>query len=177
MNCMSQQGITIVSLQIEGVDVGDLEFIEGKVVAGDYFQVSDDINAITNTIEFIVPSGRTAFLIEAKIVITGHTTPAANSGSVGLNADNIVKNAVQAVLKIDTNVKDTVNAGQGSRAHHVNFSGTSGGSQGNGILYGDGIFNVLGLSLVGDGIKKIEIENTLDDGTAFATMSGYLIDT
>ena len=38
-------------------------------------------------------------------------------------------------------------------------------------------FNVLGLSLVGDGAKKIEIENTLDNGTAFATMSGWLSDT
>lgn len=32
-------------------------------------------------------------------------------------------------------------------------------------------------SLVGDGAKKIEIENVLDSGSAFATMSGYLIDT
>jgi len=38
-------------------------------------------------------------------------------------------------------------------------------------------FNVLGLSLIGNGALKIEIENTLDNGTAFATMSGYLIDT
>jgi len=36
-------------------------------------------------------------------------------------------------------------------------------------------FNVLGLSLIGDGAKKIEIENILDSGSAFAEMSGYLV--
>ena len=35
----------------------------------------------------------------------------------------------------------------------------------------------LGLSLVGDGAKKIEIQNTLAGGSVVATMSGYLIDT
>ena len=44
-------------------------------------------------------------------------------------------------------------------------------------ITGDGKFTVLGLSLVGDGIKDITIENVLDDGVAFATMSGWIEDT
>ena len=53
-------------------DMGDLEFIEGKVIAGDYFQVSGDINALNDTIEFDPASGKTAFLIKAKIIISNH---------------------------------------------------------------------------------------------------------
>jgi len=153
---MSQQGFTIVSLVEADLDVGDLEYIEGKVLAGDYFQVSGDINAIEDTIEQIVPNGKTAFLIEAKIVPTGHAT----------------NNKVEAELKIDGDTKDTVN--------FILAQANEGGASpdwawGNGLYSGN--FNVLGISLVGDGVKVIEIENTLDGGTAFATMSGYFVDT
>jgi len=169
---MSQQGFTIVSLQAEGIDVGDLEFIEGKVVAGDYFQVSGDINAMSDTIEFIVPNGKTAFLVEAKIVMTGIVTLPTSTGN---NQTVDVKNEVQAELKVDTVTKDTAHVGINARSRvSGGVANSSSHTYGN---TGDGRFNVLGLSLVGDGIKKIEIENTVDAGTAFATMSGYLIDT
>ncbi len=155
------------------VDMGDLEFIQGKVTAGDYFQVSGDINALNDTIEFIVPNGKTAFLIEAKIVPTGHSNPP----QLPLSTSNsITNNRVQAQLKIDTVVKDTTNIGVAANATNNGNHNLSSGAGGHGNI-GDGRFNVLGLSLVGDGIKVIEIENTLDNGTAFATMSGYLIDT
>ncbi len=142
--------------EVEGADMGDLEFIQDKVTAGDYFQVSGDIDALNDTIEFIVPNLKTAFLIEAKIVPTGHAT----------------NNKVEAELKIDAVTKDTVN--------YILAQANEGGASpdwawGNGLYSGQ--FNVLGLSLVGDGIKVIEIENTLDAGSAFATMSGYVIDT
>ena len=151
--------------------MGDLEFIQGKVIAGDYFQESGNIDAVTDTIEFIVPTGKTAFLIEAKIVITG-VIP--NSGTAA--ATN--KNAIEAELKIDTVTKDSTYVGVALGSWRENTGAAAGGSGGSGAgNQGDGKFNVLGLSLVGDGIKKIEIENTLDDGTAFATFSGYLIDT
>jgi len=74
----------------EVIDVGDLEFIQGKVVAGDYFQVSGDIDAITDTIEFVPASGKTAFMIEAKII----------PNNTGLN------NRITAALKIDSTIKD-----------------------------------------------------------------------
>ena len=64
---MTMVGLPMTMFQV-GVDMGDLEYIEGKVVAGDYFQVSGDIDAVNDTIEFIVPNLKTAFLIEAKIV-------------------------------------------------------------------------------------------------------------
>lgn len=152
-------------------DVGDLEYIEGKVVAGDYFQVSGNINGLNDTIEFIVPSGKTAFMISAKIVPTGHSNPPTmpTSGNI------INNNRVQAQFKIDTAIKDTANVGTVSNAT-LRTTEDAGGGAGIGNQL-ESRFDVLGLSLVGDGAKKIEIENTLDNGNAFATMSGYLIDT
>lgn len=164
--------MTMVSLpnilfQVGEVDVGDLEFIQEKVIAGDYFQVSGDINNLNDTIEFIVPNGRTAFMIEAKIVQTGHVSPAVNSTS---GVTTTTKNAVQADLKIDTITKDKANVGMSSVDRVI-----GGGGSGSSTNHNSDPFNVSGLSLVGDGVKKIEIENTLDDGSAFATMSGYLV--
>jgi len=168
MNCMSQQGMTIVSLQIEGVDMGDLEFIEGKVIAGNYFQVSGDIDALNDTIEFIVPNGKTAFLIEASLRITSDN-PQTNSPSSTIKTTN----KVTASLKIDTTTKDMLRLGNQSVSGRGSTAAITGGG---GIGSGDNdSFRVKGLSLVGDGIKKIEIENILDSGSAFAVMSGYLI--
>ena len=137
----------------EVIDVGDLEFIQGKVVAGDYFQVSGDIDAINDTIEFIVPSLKTAFLIEAKIV---HNTNGTN-------------NSILAALKIDGVTKDETAI---KRAQNQQLGGTNQGGSGYGMAENNGRFNVLGLSLAGDGIKVIEIENIADAGGAFATFSG-----
>ncbi len=172
---MSQQGLGIVDLGVAIVEMGDLEFIQGKVIAGDYFQVSGDINAINDTIEFIVPDLKTAFLISAKIVTTTHPSLAVTGSGASSTQQ---KNAVQAQLKIDSVIKDTTNIGTQSMSDTLNGVNNSiiRIASGNGSL-SDGKFDVLGLSLVGDGIKVIEIENTLDDGSAFATMSGYVIDT
>ena len=79
----------------EEVDMGDLEYIEGKVVSGDYFQVSGDINAINDTIEFIVPDTKTAFMITAKIVLNGHSNPATRPRS----GNSIQKNKGQPQSK------------------------------------------------------------------------------
>ena len=156
---MSQQGLGIVDLGVEVIDeMGDLEFIQTKVLAGDYFQVSGDINAINDTIEFVPASGKTAFMIEAKIV--------ANTG--GGN------NEIQAALKIDSVIKDEAEIFREfvRQAGSTNFGGS-----GYGLAENANQFNVLGISLVGDSAKKIEIENITDAGGAFATMSGYTIDT
>lgn len=168
---MSQQGFTIVSLAGDAVDMGDLEFIQEKVLAGDYFQVSGDINALTDTIEHIVPAGKTAFLIEAKIIIPTHSTLA--GGTNGVRRDQVA-----ASLKIDGAVKDKTNIGVTSNSA-LGTGGTDmimGGGSGAGTV-GDGKFNVKGVSLIGNAVKKIEIENTLNNGSAFATMSGYYVDT
>ena len=152
------------------IDMGDLEFIQGKVIAGAYFQVSGDIDGINDTIEFIVPNGKTAFMISAKIIISDH--PAASTRTTG--GSNTQKDIVSAALKIDGTTKDETTIGEATAAG-IASSNQNGGGTGSGYgNLGDGRFNVLGLSLVGDGIKVIEIENTLDDGSAFATMSGYL---
>ncbi len=171
---MTMVGLPMTLFQVEGADVGDLEYIESKVVASEYFQVSGDINATNDTIEFIVPSGKTAFLIEAKIIISTHASPPA----LVTNVNTIVSDRVQASLKIDSVVKDKTNIGivMATDAHSAASSNYVGSGLGDGTI-GDGRFNVLGLSLVGDGAKVIEIENTLNDGSAFATFSGYLSDT
>lgn len=152
--------------------MGDLEFIQTKVLSGDYFQESGDINAVTNTIEFVVPNGKTAFMISAKIMNPTHPTPA---GTPSLSTTQQVS-MVTADFKIDGVTKDKAVTGERTSAGNTNNQ--HGGGTGNGYgMLSDGKFEVLGLSLVGDGLKKIEIENILDNGSAFATMSGYLIDT
>ena len=142
-----------------GIDVGDLEYVEGKVVAGDYFQVSGDINTLNDTIEFVVPIGKTAFLVEAKITMNANVTAAA-----GINQ-------IVADLKIDGNTVSKAKIGTAANT----FTGVREiGGAGIGVA-GDSYFNTLGKSLIGDGIKKIEIENVLDSGGGFAEMSGYLV--
>jgi len=168
---MTHHGNSFISFGVEE-EMGDLEFIQTKVIAGDYFQVSGDINAINDTIEFIVPNTRTAFMISAKIMNPTHPTPA---GTPSMTTTQQV-NMVTAAFKIDGVIKDQAVTGERTSAGNVNNQ--HGGGTGNGYgMLSDGKFDVLGLSLVGDGIKVIEIENTLDDGSAFATMSGYVIDT
>ena len=147
----------LFSVQDE-VDMGDLEYIEGKVLAGDYFQVSGDIDGLNDTIDQLIPGGKTAFLIEAKIV----------PNNTGLN------NRIIATLKIDTVPKDEA---QIFRSQDQQMGSTNLGGSGYGMAENNGKFNVLGLSLVGDGVKLIQIENIQDEGGAFATMSGYYVDT
>jgi len=150
--------------------LGDFEFIQNKVLDGDYFQISGDINNLNDTIEFIVPDLRTAFLLDAKIIISDHPNAASRGGGGTTNQ----KDMVSAALKIDGVTKDKTTIGE-STAAAVSGTNQDGGGSGSGYgTLGDGKFGVLGLSLVGDGIKKIEIENILDDGSAFASMSGYL---
>jgi len=151
-------------------DMGDLEFIQIKVLSSDYFQVSGDIDGMNDTIEFIAPNGKTAFLIEAKIVNKNSSIPV-NAPSSGVTS---LIDSVRAALKINTVIKDTTRIGFASSGVGTGTTSQSPAQSVYGNL-GDGRFNVLGLSLVGDGIKKIEIENIVNDGSVFATMSGYLI--
>lgn len=155
--------------------LSEIEFIRDQVIAGNWFEISGPIDALGDKIVFIPVSGKTAFLYEGKIVITGHAVP-----SIGTEAfaDLRTNDAVEADIIIDAVVKDTTNIGMASR------SLTSGGfasaekvptnAYGN---IGDGRFNVKGLSLVGDGVKEIAIQNVLSDGTANATMSGFIQNT
>jgi len=172
---MSIFGLPLIMYKVPVVsdDMGDLEFIEGKVLTGDYFQVSGDIDNINDKIEFIVPNIRTAFLIEAKITMT--TNPEASSITEGTTSTND-----QIVASLQKNINTVVTEfskakiGVASRA-----SGSQAGRAGSGSGFGtnaDSRFNVLGFSLIGDGIlNKIEIENVLNNGSAFAEMSGYLV--
>jgi hypothetical protein len=122
----------------EETDMGDLEFIQGFVTSGNYFQVSGDIDTLNDTIEYIVADGKTAFLIEAKITITGHT-----SGTT-------TKDMVEAALKMNSVVKDTTNIGTATTSTLItNPSDMIAGSGSGAGTIGDGRFNVLGLSLVG----------------------------
>lgn len=170
---MSIFGLPLYMFQVpSGIDVGDIEYIEGKVLSGDYFQESGDIDALNDTIEFIPAVSKTVFMIKAKIVISDHPTASSASGN-----SSSQKGLVSAALKLDTVTKDKTTIGEATAAA-ANTSNQFGGGSGSGYgNLGNGRFDVLGLSLVGDGIKKIEIENILDDGNAFASMSGYVRDT
>jgi len=167
---MSIFGLPLIMYQVpSAVDMGDLEFIQTKVLAGDYFQVSGAINVVNDTIEFIVPNLKTAFLIEAKITIPLNPTISITIGGGGRT------DMVTADLKIDGAIKSKAQIGVSGQAA-ISAGDDAGGGAGFGTQ-SESRFNVLGLSLVGNGVKVIEIENVIDDGSAFAEMSGYLIDT
>jgi len=154
-------------------DTGDLVFLKERILSGNTFDVSGDIDAVNDTIEFIVPNGNTAFLVEAKITMKANPVASADGGAVGTKV--VSQDQIVADLLIDTVVKDKVKIGM-STASLTSQANNSGAGSGFGTN-AQASFNVKTLSLVGDGIKKIEIKNVLDSGSAFATMSGYLTDT
>ncbi len=148
--------------------MSDLSFIREKILSGDWIIVTGPINTATSEIVYQPATGKTFFLYSAKVVITGHINPTTN----GLS-----RNAVEADLKVDNVVKDTTNVGMiydGSTSNPgSNFTGMPGGA---GDM-GDGIFSALGNSLVGDSSKEVSIENIVDNGTAEATLTGWIEDT
>ena len=152
--------------------LGDIEFIRQKELDGDWITVTGAIDAITNEIAYTPASGKTFFLFSAKIINTGHSNPPSMASTTG-NA--ITNNRVQAVLKVDTVVKDTANVGFVYNATSSTTSNGRGAGTGSGEYKCD--FDVIGLSLVGNAVKKVTVENTLDNGSAIATMIGWIEDT
>ena len=141
----------------------DLEFIQKRVDEGNWFNVTGAIDAITNTIEYVPATGKRAMMFSAFISIPDTNAP--GSFNACFNAD----------FKIDAVVKDKATIGQrGQIGGSVNADNANTSGSG----YGDnGKFNVLGLSLDGNAVKKIEIVNTLDlqAGATWAYMSGWLV--
>jgi len=158
------ESLPSILFQVGEIDLGDLQFVQDRVDAGEWLEAHGSINAVTNEISIIPASGKTFYAYKGKIVITGHVSPAGISGTV--------KNEVEAAVKVDGTVKDSTNLGFSSTSSVDGITG-----RGSGTSYGhtgDGRFDVLGLSLVGNGVKKVTIENIIDDGTADATLSGWI---
>ena len=84
------------------------------------------------------------------------------------------KNAVGAELKVDNVTKDSTNIGITHHGQHTNPGGSPAGEAGGSGTIGDGILAGLGNSLVGNATKNVSIENVLDDGTAIATLTGWI---
>ena len=148
------------------------QFYQDKIVAGDSFQVSGAIDAITDTITFVPATLKTAFIIEAKITMKTNPTIA----MPGATSSSTTNDQVVADLKIDGVVKSKAKIGSFATGRNL-ATGTS-SSQGAGLApFGESFFQVKMLSLVGDGVKAITVENVLDSGSAFAEMSGYVITT
>ena len=161
---------------VEGIgeDLGDLQFVQDRIKAGEWFEVSGNINALNNTIEFIVPNLKTAILFEAKVVI------GTNTGASGVTSGSDAKREqVTADLLINAVVKDKTSIGHATAAAATGGTNLEGRGSGSGHgMQGDGRFNALGKSLVGNGTKKIEIKNVDDDASVvYATMSGWLFTT
>jgi len=140
--------------------MSDTEFLSVKEFGGKLITVTGAINAINDTIEYVPANGKTFYLHEAHIVPTTHGT----------------NNAVEADFKVNGTVIDTVNY---KLAQVTTTEGGASPDWSNG--WGQGLyagkFVVKGVSLEGDGAKKIEIENVLDNGSANATLVGFIEDT
>ena len=156
------QSITVdANITGEATDIG---FIQDRVLTGNYFHVLTDISNPANKATFTVPDGRTAFLIEAKITMI--TNPGASAG-----VDQVVATLQKNINAVITEFSKA-KIGKASQT----FTGVREiGGAGFG-LGGYCPFNVKGFSLVGSGANnKIEIENTVDSGSAIAEFSGYLV--
>ena len=148
---------------IQGLGVVEelLQFVQDRVKAGEWFEVSGAIDAVGNKITYVPASGKTAILYEAKITMRINMVVPSSSA----------RDEVIADLKIDGVTKDKAAIGEQIVGQGANNKKGGLGST------GAGRFNALGLSLVGNGVKEIAIENTEDAGSAFATMSGWLFTT
>ena len=161
---------------IEGAveDLGDLQFVQDRIQAGEWFEVSGSIDAVGDTIEFVPDSGKTAVLFEAKVVIDVNTAASSATGAAQERREQVV-----AQIKINGVPKDTTQIGHATKAVGIGGTNQEGRGSGSGFGHaGDGHFNALGISLAGDGAKKITIENIIDNATSvYATMSGWLFTT
>ena len=151
--------------------MSDSLFMAKTAFQGKVITVTGDIDAVNDNIEYVVPTDKTFYFHSAKIVITGHTIPAATTTTSTVTT----KNAIEAVLKIDGVVKDTTNIGIISVSKGVDFTGRTLSGNAYGTI-GDGRFDVNGRLLVGNGTKKVEIVNTVDNGSATATLIGWIED-
>lgn len=160
----------MMDLQLYGVHDSDLEFIRSKVLSGDWVSVRGAIDAVNDTIEYVPASDKTFFLHSASIVMTEN--PGAGGTSNGSSSSD---SQIVAALKIDSVIKDKAKVGIATNAvaSAVNRAGSGSGFG----TDAKGAFNVLGLSLVGDGAKKVEIENILGSGAADAILMGWVEDT
>ena len=149
-----------------------LQFIRQKTLDGDWIHLTGAIDALNDDLVYAPANGKTFFLYSAKIVITNQPGSASAAGFSGSSHAAIVK----AVLKIDTVVEDTTQIGTQGGAAGTNNSAATNSASAWGTV-GDGRFDVTGLSLVGNGIKEVAIENVLDAGDANATLTGWIEDT
>lgn len=143
----------------------DLEFIERKVKEGNWISVSGAIDNINDVIEYTVPNGKTFYFYEAHVNITGHVSPTVST----------YQNAVQADLLIDSVVKDKIDTGFMGYGQ-LNAQANGWAYMSSNVIKSES-FQCLGLSLVGNGSKKVQIKNVLDNGSAYAKFSGWLSDT
>jgi len=146
-----------------------IKAFDGKAVT-----VTGAIDAVNDTIEYVPANGKTFYFHSAKIVISTHATPPAITSSATQNT--VVKDMVKAALKIDSTTVDTTNIGTAANATTEGSADLKSAGSGVGTV-GDGHFDVKGRTLEGNGTKKIEIENTLDAGSAVATLVGWIEDT
>ncbi len=155
---MSIIGLPLILFTVGDLDLSDLQFIQDRVDAGEWLEAHGAINAVTNDITIIPASGKTLYMYKAKIVPT----------------TNGLDNSINAEFKVNGTTKDSAAY---ILSQSIQLGGTNQGGSGYGMGFNGGKFDVQGLSLVGDGIKEVTVENVLDDGTADATMSGWIKDT
>ena len=150
--------------------MSDTEFMAIKAFGGKFVSVTGTINAVTNTIEYVPASGKTFYFHSAKI--TMNTNP---SGTLNTSGATTINDQTTAELKIDGTTKDTAKIG-GIIQTDISQPLDAGGGGGIGFQ-AVAHFDCKGMSLEGNGSKKVEIENVDDDGSCTATLTGWIEDT
>lgn len=160
--------------KLAGGSISDLEFIRKKILSGDWITVTGAIDAITNEIAYTPATGKTFFLYQASISMKTNPTASSTTSSNGTVVSN---DQIVAALKVNTVVKDTVKIGMATQASARDYSTSAGAGDGSGFGVSSKSYFTWHGSLVGDGAKKVTIENILDDGSAIATLEGWIENT
>ena len=156
---------------IEDADMGDLEFLRDKELAGDLIHIiSSEFTANADQITFVPASGKTFFHIKSKLypvvntIITGAvgstTTTSNRRADVELTFDSVLKDA------LTHDMETTFGSNEGAATRSQGNAGQTG-------QYETNIFE----SMVGDGIKSIKLTSTNNSGTYRVSLLGWIQDT
>jgi len=152
--------ITFVSLG--AVDLGDLEFLRDKELAGDLIHLlSSEFTGNADQITFIPASGKTFFHVRSKLY------PVVNTIAGSLGAGATVNRRADVELTFDTVLKDVLTFDMES------VSGANGGSAASAGQPETNIFE----SMVGNGVKAIKLTSTNNSGTYRVSMLGWIQNT
>jgi len=164
------QVMPIVSIQVEGVDVGDLEFLRDLELAGELIHLlSGEFTVGADQITFTPASGKTFFHIKSKLYPVVDTIITGSS----FGSPQTANRRADVELTFDTILKDVLTHDMETSFGNDSGNTTAEGNLGQTGQYETNIFE----SMIGDGIKIIKLTSTNNSGTYRVSMMGWIQNT